>query len=390
MIKTILIENNENSKKMISSYLKNIENIDFICSFDDFNSLNNENLKDIDLVVFDINSKNLEEILKKVSSFKKDFENLNFIATSYEINSSLVVKVLAANVKDFLLKPLIENILRASIEKIKTKKEEKKAKIFSIFSSKGGVGKTSLALNLAYDISDYTKEKTCLLDLNLNSDSLSFLSLNSNFDINNLIHNFEKMNDNELLNHFTHYQNSNLYFLNFNCNFNQNFNLTTSSIIKAINVLKKVFSYVIIDTNSILDEKNAEIFNLSDLILFIGLHNITSIKMSGKFFEMLNKTDFKTDKIKFILNRSLKNAEINYKDIEEIIKKPVFYEIPNNYLTLIDAINSAKLVLETNPNSNISKAYYSLAQKLVEYSRLLLNEENINHGFLNLIQRMGE
>ena len=112
MIKTILIENNENSKKMISSYLKNIENIDFICSFDDFNSLNNENLKDIDLVIFDINSKNLEEILKKVSSFKKDFENLNFIATSYEINSSLVVKVLAANVKDFLLKPLIENILR--------------------------------------------------------------------------------------------------------------------------------------------------------------------------------------------------------------------------------------------------------------------------------------
>ena len=75
--------------------------------------------------------------------------------------------------------------------------------------------------------------------------------------------------------------------------------------------------------------------------------------------------------------------------IENTIKKEVYFKIPNNYLTLIDAINIGKTVEETNPQSNIAKAYGSLAQEIIntDFSN---NAKIYNHGVFNLLRRMGE
>ena len=79
------------------------------------------------------------------------------------------------------------------------------------------------------------------------------------------------------------------------------------------------------------------------------------------------------------------------KDIEDSIGKDVFDTIPNNYLTLVDAINLGQAVGDINPQSNIAKAYARITDKILKLDFATLSEKaNYNHGIFNLLQRMGE
>ena len=144
MINVVLINQNENN--IVSSFLKELENVQFLGFCSEMNNVENlESLENIDLIIFEIGQENSDEILKEVKILKEKKPNLKFLALSSEINSALVTKVLGNGVDDFLLKPVIKNILKASIEKIFKSKEEKLSKncrVISFYSTKGGVGKS--------------------------------------------------------------------------------------------------------------------------------------------------------------------------------------------------------------------------------------------------------
>ena len=112
MLNVIIIDKNKNSKDFLENFLNKYENTQIKNSFDNLNSIEitKENLDDIDLIIFDIDSNNADESLKLIKKIKDKFKNISFIALSYEINSELVTKTLKEGIRDFLLKPLIPAI----------------------------------------------------------------------------------------------------------------------------------------------------------------------------------------------------------------------------------------------------------------------------------------
>ena len=384
-MKTILIDKNTQSKEVIFNILKNIKNIDIIGTYDYFNE--DINFDELNLVIFDINSKTSDEILEKIKSLKTKFSNLKFIALSYEINSLLVSQILKAGVNDFLLKPILPNILETSIKKIDSN-YTKKAKTMCVFANKGGVGKTTFACNLAWEIYQKTNEKICILDLSFNSEDVrEFLKIEQKRDSNYILSNIESLNEKTFLSILDSYKDSKIYLLELQNSFSHMPNFTPDKIAKLINSLKNFFDYIIIDTLSIIDENSIAIFDNSDLILLLTTTNLNSIKNCQKCCELFDKIGYNDDKIKVIVNRNIENEELR----ENEIKKEIFAKIPNNYLTLIDSINQGKNVGETNPQSNIAKAYSKIAQDILNIDFASLNTKiQNNHGIFNLLKRMGE
>jgi len=385
-MKTIVIDKNAQSKELILNGLKNIENIEIIGSYEDFNC-EEINYQDLNLIIFDIDSKNSHEILDKISFLKTQFKDLNFIALSYEINSQLVSQTLSIGVKDFLLKPIIPSVLEASIKKISLV-EEKKAKTICIFSNKGGVGKTTLATNLAWEIYEKTNEKICILDLSFNSEDVStFLKIEQKFNIDYILSNLENSNEELLLSLMGKYKDSKIYLLEAQEEIMPEIKYTPQEIAKIINSLKNIFDYIIIDTSSIINEINISILNCSDLILLLSSMNLISIKNTKKCYELFDKIGYNSDKIKLIINRFIESEEFYLNDLN----KDIFAKIPNNYLTLSDAINLGQNVKEVNPQSNIAKAYSKIAQEILNIDFKILNSNTkYNHGIFNLLKRMGE
>ncbi len=395
MLNVIIIDKNKNSKDFLENFLNKYENTQIKNSFDNLNSIEitKENLDDIDLIIFDIDSNNADESLKLIKKIKDKFKNISFIALSYEINSELVTKTLKEGIRDFLLKPLIPAIFEATIKKIENEKndiKEANSTIINIFSQKGGVGKTSLAINLAYQISTKTSQKVCILDFSFNSEDIcTFLNIKPKFNIDFIVNNIETSDEKLLLSLMDKYQNTNLYVFSPQKDINIGYKYTPQKIIKIINSLKNIFPYIVIDSPNIIDETTMAILNNSNVTLLIGMLNMASVRNLQKCYELFDNIGYKNDKIKLIINRYIEKSDITIKDLEDTIKKKVYFKIPNNYLTLIDAINLGKTVEETNPQSNIAKAYGLLSQELIntDFSN---TEKLYNHGVFNLLRRMGE
>jgi len=395
MVKIIVADSNIQSRELLVHNLKSIENVDVKDVFDNIFSIDYD-LKNIDLIIFDINSKEEENILDQIKVLKNKFSNLNFIAISYEINSELVVKTLKTGVREFLLKPVISNILEASIKKIadlKNNVNNNFNKTISIFSNKGGVGKTSLAVNLAYELSNLEENNNvCLLDLSFNTEDVStFLDITPKYKADYVLNHIETSDSNMLLSLMNRYKTSNLYILSLQENMKLNIKFTPKLVNKVINSLKNVFSKIIIDTSSSINETSTSIINNSDLVLMVGLMNLSSVKGCQKCYEFFNNMNFNSNKIKLIMNRFIQNPDFTLDDVQKTIGREVFAKIPNNYLTLIDAINSASTVLEANPQSNIAKAYKTLAQQIEDLDfEALNNYTSYNHGIFNLLRKIGE
>lgn len=281
-----------------------------------------------------------------------------------------VIKSIRAGACDFLQKPVIKEQFFNALERIKSKKEgliPNSSKVISVFSNKGGIGKTSLATNLAVELAEITKEKVALIDLNLQlGDVTTFLDLSPSVDISYFVENVDKLDETFLLSMLEQYEYSELYVLSQPSSFYKSKDITVEQINKLIEVFRKTFSYIIVDTSSIFDEKTFTILDLSDLILFPTMVNIPAIRNCQKCLNLFNNLEYDPQKIKVILNRYMENDEIKAEDVEMAIKKQIYWKIPNNYFTLMSAINKGVVVSKINQEANISQSYRNLALHLAE------------------------
>lgn len=391
----LVIDKNPNIVETFSS-LNNEEEFDVSILQEDFNPIKIEKMmssNQVDVVFFDLNESNSTYCFEQIKSLKNKYKNLSFIAMSGIVSSSLVACSLRNEIDDFLLKPLLLPILRTSLNKILSKKKNdfvSKSKTIGIFSNKGGVGKTTLAINLGYELAQKVKEengKVCILDLNFGSeDVLTFLNIENKFPASYVIENSEKISENDLISFFNQYENSNIYTFSFGAFKNEKL------ILKFLQIVKSVFSFVIVDFSSEINELNVSILKKMDLILLMALENLSSLKNIQKCCEIFNQIELRKEKRRLIINRHMENSQIKIQDIEQMLNMQVFHKFPNNYLVLADSINVGRTVEQTNPQSNIAKSYKQLAQEITKIDFLSLIQENNDENIemFDLIQKRGE
>lgn len=365
-INTIVIDSELTSVELVGGYLKKIPDINIMKTFPDIQSGYDFILKNApNLIIVDI-SENSAKTLEEIQKLQIVLKNTKFVVLSYNINSELVVQALRAGAREFLIKPLIENDFALSIEKIKDLiigniDDRSKCKVISVFSNKGGIGKTSIATNIAVEIANLTKERVALIDLNLQmGDVTTFLDLTPAFNTSYVINNLEKIDEAFLLSTLEKYKDTELYVLADPPDIQEAQGITRENITKLLNVLKGVFSYIIIDTASNFDEKTITALDNSDLILLTTILNLPSIRNLQRCFELFKRLEYPKDKIKIIANRVMENDEMRIEDVEDALNHPVYFKIPNNYFTLINAINKGVPLCEVNSGSNISKSFRKL------------------------------
>lgn len=401
-IDTVIIDSEETSRKLIRNYLEKIDDINIVQEFNEILSAQNYIIENrIHLVVVDISQKtNIS--LNIISKLTTALKNIKIVVVSYDLDSDTVIRALRAGAREFLVKPLIENDFITSIEKMKDLilgniNDTTKCKVITTFSNKGGIGKTSIAVNLAVEIANMTKEKVALIDLNMQmGDITTFLNLDPSFDTTYVINNLDRIDETFLLSTLEQYNKSSLYILADPPDIEQAEFITSDDITTLINVLKNVFSYIIIDTNPGFDSKTITALDNSDLILLVSIINIPSIRNCQRCFELFKKLGYSKDKVKLIINRYMEADEIKLEDVEEVLDHKVFFKIPNNYYTIISAINKGVPVSDAMPNSNIAKGFRQLAALLSDsyaYEGKSTNPNKREAGFnlLNLFnKRKGE
>ncbi|MBR6690149.1 MAG: tyrosine-protein kinase family protein [Bacilli bacterium] len=250
-----------------------------------------------------------------------------------------------------------------------------KAKVFTITSVKGGVGKTTTLLNLAGVCAKMGK-RVLLIDLDLYSgDIASLLNINYNNDIYNL---YEDMNNNKFNNfddYVTSYNNQiKVLPAPKDPRFARKINSKILNLILYKASMK--FDVILIDTNHILTDINLFALDYSDQILYVINNDSMNLKNMKTIVSILN--DMNKNNYKIILNESNDVHKVYYNkyDIKNIINKNVNYIIPSSfYIRNIDKyiIDGKILTLEDSivrRNKETLKIYNLIVSDILKESKV--------------------
>lgn len=369
-ISTVIISDEFSTKEVLKLFVSEFDNLETIDDFNNYSDIFNilASSKGKSLLIVDLSTnkiKNLDFILQVT----KECKNCKVLALSDNPSVELIIEVMRAGAKEFVPVPIIKNEFFEAIKKLVTEMNEpvkkNKCKIISVFSNKGGIGKTSLATNLALELAKITKENIALIDLNFQmGDITTFLDLKPSFNISYMLENLDKINETFLLSTLERYKSTSLYVLADPPYFKQADNIQPRQITRLFDTLKETFSYIIVDAEASFDGKNIAALDNSDLIMLVTVANLPALRNTQRCLELFEKLGYDKEKIKIVVNRYMENDEIKEVDIEKVLSKDIYWKIPNNYFAIMSAINKGIPVSDVNDTTNVSQSYKKLAQQI--------------------------
>ncbi len=379
----VIIDSNLDSKTNLENLVEQIPHIKLIGAYDDLLSGYEVVLEQKPEIIYIDLSENTDLAIETIEKITKKNKNTVVFVSAENINTNLVLKAMSAGAREFLTKPVIMSDFASAVKKAKmflssAEEGHKSGQIISVFSNKGGIGKTTLATNLALHLADMTEEKVCLIDLNLQlGDITTFLDISPSFDIAYVITHLSRIDESFLLSSLEKYKNKELYVLADPPYVEQAEEISAEDIASLLSFLKEMFGYVVIDTSSSFDIKTLTCLDVSDMILLVSMVNLPSIRNCQRCMDLFERLEYDSDKVKLVINRHIENEEISIYDVEDALGRDVYWKIPNDYFTVMSSINKGVPISVINPDSNINKNISELAAKV---SDTMLFNDNISNN----------
>jgi len=324
------------------------------------------------IVLMDINMPKIDG-LKATEALGKERPEIQVVMMSVQSEQEYFRRAMKAGAKDFLTKPFSGSDLIDTIQNVFTKwvkdrpefqKAQEKAQVLTFFSTKGGVGKTALATNLALSLASKGK-KTLLFDCSLQFGDVAItLNAKSGKNVYNIVEKEDLSISNIERNLTLHQGVADLKLLLAPIEPAYAEAVKPQHVKTILDNLSSSFNFIVIDTAAHISELELAIFDRTDMLFLVATLEISSLKNTKICLKTLGDIKFDTEKIKLILNKDIPNVGIDSKGIEEGLKRPIFAVVPMDSETAQLSLNQGEPFVLKFPSSNLAKAVENIANKL--------------------------
>jgi pilus assembly protein CpaE len=141
---------------------------------------------------------------------------------------------------------------------------------------------------------------------------------------------------------------------------------TTPKIMERIlTLLKRMFDFIIIDAGTSIDESTVKACEMSDMIFIVSVLSLPCLSNTSKLLNSLTEIGYpQKERIKVIINRYIKQSELTLKDASEGIKKDIYWTVPNDYKSTMNAINQGLPLSSVASHSPIAKSLQDLVANI--------------------------
>ena len=323
------------------------------------------------IILMDINMPKIDG-LKAAEMLAKEQPNVQVIIMSIQSEQEYFRRAMKAGAKDFLTKPFSSSDLIDAIQNVFSRwvtdrpefqAEQTQAELLTFFSTKGGVGKTTLAANLAVALAKKGK-RTLLIDASLQFGDVAItLNQNAAKNIYTLVEKGE-FDEDDIERHITkHPSGLKLLLAPSEPAFAEA--IKPEHIKKVLEHLTATYQYIIFDTAPHIGAIELSILDQTDLVLLMATLEISSLKNTKLCLKTLSDIKFDTEKLKLVLNKDLPNVGISCQDIAEGLQIPVFATVPMDSETAQRALNQGEPFVVKFPDSTLSLAIQQMVEKIV-------------------------
>jgi pilus assembly protein CpaE len=354
------------------------------------------------VVLMDINMPDADGIMAS-QTITTTVPESQVIIMSVQSEADYIRRAMLAGARDFLMKPfsgdeLIEAVrnvhetrpaLRmpapaaspiSELTAVHRKRALREGNVIAVFSPKGGIGCTTVAINIAVALSE-NGHKTLLIDGSLQFGDvgvmLNIKALTSVIDV------IERMGelDHDLISSVVARHESGLSVLLAPPRPEMAELVKDAEIRALMKSLREMFDFVIIDTSSSLNDVNLAMLDVADRIILIARQDLTSLKNVSRFFDLSEDLEYERDKVMLIINHGSNKLSITVKDIVDTLKWPVTAVLPEDEAAYSAADQGRPLVSSTLKRRPISKALDQLTiqlQKEFERKGKVVEEEEVS------------
>jgi pilus assembly protein CpaE len=341
-----------------------------------------------EVILMDINMPDMDGIAA-TERLSAEVPDAAVVMMSVQGESDYLRRSMLAGAREFLVKPFSSDELTASIRQVYSREQEKQSRrasapvmasgggiatdgsgsgddhdgqIVAIYSPKGGVGRTTIAVNMAIAAATELGKSVVLVDgsfqfgdvgvlLNLNPKNKSMADLVPELEVGE-----PESLDTFIINHST-----GVRVLLAPPSPEMAELITPMAVKKVLDALRRLHDLVIVDCTSWFNETTLSILDAADVVLTVLSLEITSIKNMRLFLEVAEQLGYEHSKVKLVLNRADSSLGIRVADVENSIGRKVDHTIVSDGRSVVYALNRGVPFFLSNREAQVSQDILRLA-----------------------------
>jgi len=314
-----------------------------------------------------------DEALTAAGNFKMDAPDTALFLLSNSLDPQLLLRAIRAGAQEVLKKPLDRALLQEAVERVSRSGAARSASgtrarsIVTLFSTKGGVGTTTVAANLAVSAKAHLGVETALADFDAQTGGAAhLLGMKAERSMSDLLRAPRIDSASLHMNLLRHSSGINVLAQPDDLNTLEQINPAQAGAV--LDALAATHEMVVVDAPHVFDEVSLEILDRTTTILVVAELSIPSIRAARRAIEVLERLHFTDvpDRVRLVVNRYTgTRGFISIDQLTEAIQVRPFHCVANDYRRVFASVNAGRALCLDDPESPAAKDIISLAAKLV-------------------------
>lgn len=339
-----------------------------------------------DVILMDINMPGRDGISAS-QAITRAVPVAQIIIMSVQSEADYLRRAMLAGARDFLMKPFSADELMAAIRRVYdtrptitpmanmgmgqtgtavgAKAAVAQGSVIGVYSPKGGSGCTTIAINLAVALAS-KGHKTALIDASLQfGDVAVTLNMRPTTSIVDLIDRVNEL-DSDLVTSVMIEHDSGLRVLLAPPRPEMAELVTAEHMDALLKRIVQLFDYVIVDTQSALNDVTLDVLDVSDRVLLVTQQSLSSLTNTRRFFDLIDELNYDPSKMMLVVNRSSDKLGISVKDVGDALKRPVMVVVPSEELAVTNAADRGQPLASSSRGRRdpLVNAFFKLAETL--------------------------
>ena len=341
-----------------------------------------------DVVLMDINMPDMDGIAATEAIHAKQ-PAVQVVILSVQSDQNYMRRAMLAGARDFLTKPPMGDELISAVRRAGSMAQTERSKVaqvhippvsaatgvfagysaprgkvITVYSPKGGTGCTTIAVNLALTLHN-EDTRVALVDGNLQfGDVAVFVNEQGKNTIVDLAPRAEELDPEIVEEVMLKHAASGLHILAAPSKPEYAERVTSGQFSRVLEYLKQIYTYVVVDTATLLTDVTLAAIDVSDLVVLVTTQDIPSIKNCRLFLDLSQTLGIDRERILFIMNRFDKRINITPERVAENLKQQVTTVIPLDEATVMKAVNRGVPFVLDSRNQPASRGILSLAESV--------------------------
>ena len=322
--------------------------------------------------------------LELIDDITLQFPDATIVAILPNDNPINAQKAMLAGARAFVIQPFTGVALLSSLRRVRDLEARRRysqsttgsgelsqtepMQIMTVFSPRGGVGCSTLAVNLALAIHGQIESRVLLMEGKLLFGHLALmLNIRTHNDITDLIPHANLLDENLVKDVVVNHASGIDVLLSPN-DVQAGQGVRPEDLLGIVQGVRRMYDFIVIDAGSYLDENTVTLMDLSDRILLLTTPDLASLHDVSRFIQISRTLSYPPGKMLTILNRSGMAGGVKTKEIEAALHHEVFAYIPEDDPKVMRSLNRGVPHLYKYPRSPVSRSIRQIAKNVVELS----------------------